>query len=393
MGENIVSNYRGILSGSSWVTSFGTLKTSKKPVFLTFSFPTFMPEDDRKSWPEDEKKWRAFSAQDRIDAKAALKQWGDASGVRFLEAKKDHGDIQFSWIPQPGTQSAFAYHPSNYSPYGEPNTHTHFYPYAGNVYMNTEYSETFRRDKAFKTYILLHEIGHALGLKHPFNTSNYNNSIMSTQYDSVKYSVMAYTSDGDASPTKLAPFDLQAIRALYGTGRSDAKHVKSWHWNAKKEILTLKGKAGSDVIQGTGGKDVISGGGGDDRLLGLSGDDVLSGGSGSDVLIGGTGRDIFRFDTDPSSDGADVIYNFEKIDWIHLSGAIFAKLGPKGALAAGVFEIGAKATSAATRILYDGGHSDGLFYDPDGSGPEASIKIASFQVVTDVVNASHFLII
>ncbi|MDF2811591.1 MAG: hypothetical protein K0S56_2622, partial [Microvirga sp.] len=280
----IVSNYRGILSGSSWVTGTGTSKPAKKPVFLTYSFPTSMMADDRSSWPDEIKNWRAFSKQDRIDAKAALKQWGDASGIRFLEVKKDLGDIQFSWIPTSSQHSAFAYYPSNYSPYNGPSNYIYFYPSAGNVYMNTHFSERFQTDRAFKTYILLHEIGHALGLKHPFNTSNYNNSIMSTQYDSVKYSVMAYTSDGDASPTKLAPFDLQAIRALYGTGRSDAKHVKSWHWNAKKEILTLKGKAGSDLIQGTGGKDVISGGSGDDRLLGLSGDDVLSGGSGSDFL-------------------------------------------------------------------------------------------------------------
>ena len=162
---------------------------------------------------------------------------------------------------------------------------------------------------------------------------------MAAKYDSVKYSVMAYTTD-EASPTKLAPFDIKAIQTLYGTGRSDAKHVQSWKWDAKMEILTLMGKAGPDLIQGTGGADMISGGAGDDRLLGLTGNDTLAGGSGSDFLVGGTGRDTFRFDADWAGQ-ADLIYDFDPAnDSIQLSKGAFATIGPVGSLAANAFERG-----------------------------------------------------
>ena len=120
-----LSDYRGILSGLSWVSSVGTLKATKKPVFLTYSFPTSMPADDRETWPEKKNDWQAFSGNDKADARAALKQWGNASGIRFLEVKKDHGDIQFSWLLSDPSHSAFAFYPSNDSPYGVPDTHTH----------------------------------------------------------------------------------------------------------------------------------------------------------------------------------------------------------------------------------------------------------------------------
>jgi hypothetical protein len=67
-----VSNYTGNLSGQSWVKP-PSMKTAGKPVFLTYSFPTKMSAEDRKSWPSDIPNWRKFSKTDIKEAKAALK--------------------------------------------------------------------------------------------------------------------------------------------------------------------------------------------------------------------------------------------------------------------------------------------------------------------------------
>jgi Ca2+-binding RTX toxin-like protein len=126
-------------------------------------------------------------------------------------------------------------------------------------------------------------------------------------------------------------------------------------------------------------------------LLGLTGNDTLAGGSGSDFLVGGTGRDTFRFDADWAGQ-ADLIYDFDPAnDSIQLSKGAFATIGPVGSLAANAFERGLKSSSATTRVLYDYNSGD-VFYDSDGSGPVAPIKVVTLQAVLDV-NASHFLVI
>ena len=93
------SDYRGILSGESWVSA-PTMKTSAKPVFVTYSFPKTMTDGDRITFSDSIESWKPFSSRDIVDAREALKQWGDASGITFLETKGDHGDIQFSWLPR-----------------------------------------------------------------------------------------------------------------------------------------------------------------------------------------------------------------------------------------------------------------------------------------------------
>ena len=86
---------------------------------------------------------------------------------------------------------------------------------AGNVYLNTEYRADFR-NTSYKKYILLHEIGHALGLKHPFHTSPYNRKKLSQADDHTDNTVMSYDNRGsEVYPTKIRALDKAAVeRAL-----------------------------------------------------------------------------------------------------------------------------------------------------------------------------------
>ena len=98
-------------------------------------------------------------------------------------------------------------------------------------------------------------------------------------------------------PTKLGPLDKLAIKELYGSSKTDGKHVAAWSWNKRTETLTQIGKEHADKIHGTGVKDAIQGRGGNDRLFGFDGDDTLNGGAGNDTLYGSFGDDVFIFDT------------------------------------------------------------------------------------------------
>jgi hypothetical protein len=130
---------------------------------------------------------------DQKVARYALKQWGDASGIRFLETKSGDAGIKFSWFTGFfNTSVAYAEFPELYTPSSsEPGEALERMYEAGNVYLNTEYKEDFK-NTTYKTYALLHEIGHALGLKHPFHTSLYNKKKLSKADDHTKNTVMSY---------------------------------------------------------------------------------------------------------------------------------------------------------------------------------------------------------
>lgn len=198
--------------------------------------------------------------------------------------------------------------------------------------------------------ILLHEIGHTLGLKHPFEgTSTLNGS-----EDSTKYSLMSYANyDGawDAFASTPMLYDILAIQQIYGAnsiaaGAGNDTAIGAWGLDrydggsgtdfidftgttvvgklnlangianfgaSGTQTMTgfeqLLGGSGNDTIIGTGGANLLDGGGGtnsvvggtgsdtisglagNNTLLGWTGDDSLDGGTGNDTIVGGAGAD------------------------------------------------------------------------------------------------------
>ncbi|MFD1331152.1 M10 family metallopeptidase C-terminal domain-containing protein, partial [Methylopila musalis] len=125
------------------------------------------------------------------------------------------------------------------------------------------------------------------------------------------------------------------------------------------------------------GDDTLNGLGGNDELNGGAGNDILIGGAGADILRGGAGADTFRFvDKPTSSSGVDTIVDFAHgVDRIELDSAAFTALS-EGALSASAFHLGAAAADASDRLIYHKS-SGSLFYDADGTGSIAAIKIAT----------------
>ncbi|MEI4889623.1 reprolysin-like metallopeptidase, partial [Klebsiella pneumoniae] len=67
----------------------------------------------------------------------------------------------------------------------------------------------------------LHEIGHAIGLKHPFD-----DPVLKASEDDNANTVMSYTDKGNLS--QLGPFDVAAAQHVYGTPEAKAAAPVRW---------------------------------------------------------------------------------------------------------------------------------------------------------------------
>lgn len=199
-------------------------------------------------------------------------------------------------------------------------------------------------DLSGQTNLVLHELGHALGLDHPFD-----HTTLDPAFDNNHYTVMAYNVDPESHTYNSAMmlYDVLALQDIWGTAAFntgnttytgprtgdvdviwDTGGIDTLNASARANavILDLRegafssfsgyedlaiafgaqieravGGAGNDTITGNalanrlhgrGGDDTISGGGRADILAGGRGNDVLAGGRGNDRLFGGAGDDL-----------------------------------------------------------------------------------------------------
>lgn len=128
---------------------------------------------------------------------------------------------------------------------------------------------------------LLHELGHMLGLKHPFD----GDITLPEWLDDTGYTLMSYTSDGHAH-SSFGEYDIAALDWLYGRdGLGGEMGVNS------AGGIWLDGDDSGDVLTGGQRADVLMGGLGDDLLVGADGNDLLAGSFGDDTMDGGAGLD------------------------------------------------------------------------------------------------------
>lgn len=192
------------------------------------------------------------------------------------------------------------------------------------------------------------------------------------------------------------------VTELVGQGYDRIIASQSFSLSAISEVEVLQAMAGKTAINltGGGGANRITGNLGANVLTGGAGDDTLAGGAGKDVLVGGDGKDFFVFDAkpDPKTNVDKITGYLPKEDTILLDNAVFRGLGKKGTpekpqpLSKKAFWIGTSAHDADDRIIFNK-NTGALFYDDDGIGAHAAIKIITLSKKLKMMTHKEFMII
>jgi Ca2+-binding RTX toxin-like protein len=170
-----------------------------------------------------------------------------------------------------------------------------------------------------------------------------------------------------------------------GVTAGSATHILTW-----TEGSSIKA-AGTQAFQYDAlisGNDTLVGGSGNDFLDGQSGNDSLRGSRGADTLIGGLGSDSIDADGvgidtiryNSSSEGVDTILNFNsRTDRFEFLNTGFdSSLGLLGQLASGDPRFITGAVPSTSDLSYRFRfNSNTLYFDPDGTGTQAEVTIAT----------------
>ena len=251
-----------------------------------------------------------------------------------------------------------------------------YFPYDGavgsDVFLNSQGNSVGNltpSDGRYAALTLIHELGHALGLKHPFTTVDATGNLdggpaLPAVEDVTKWSVMSYNDSPANYHLKYSPFDIAALQYLYGPSkqvqtddtfvlRSDTTNfiwdgggVDTIDGSSQSKPITLFLEPGywgfigdKASLISSAGQITIDFGTVIEKAIGGSGNDYLTGNAANNVLLGGLGNDVLKGmagdDTIDGGAGIDTaVYSHNKADYtISKAAGVFTvndKLGIDG---------------------------------------------------------------
>ncbi len=289
-----------------------------------FAFPSALPSYDRSQSNADG--FEPFNPTQIERTKAALNYISTVINLQFIQTDNPSQSNTISFANNSQEKSAaYAMYPST--------------SYLGSdVFLNKNISGNTRiLDGNYASLTLIHEIGHALGLKHPFRTGGIDDHPDEPPYldsleDNTTWTVMSYTTYPAQYQFSFSPFDIAALQYLYGPSPQSRALTDTYFVN----------DLGPNFIWDGGGIDVIDAGVVDqpvtiyltpgywgwigankgerisdpgqitvnfgtiienlygsnfaDHLIGNSAGNLLYGRGGNDLLDGLTGTDTVRYD-------------------------------------------------------------------------------------------------
>jgi len=327
-------------AGLDFLQMLGAAKT------YYFTFPQSLPSYDTN--PADSNLYATFGVNQVAKAKEALAYISNVVDLKFVQTTNSAAQNTIAFANNSQRNSAgYSYFPRE-----------NFF-YGSDIFINRKSGFATFSDGTYEAITLIHEIGHAIGLKHPFDdTDSVGNTgtppFLTTAEDVTTWTVMSYTALPSNYHMSYSPLDIAALQYLYGpslltrTGNDTYKISQSepnfiWdgvgtdtidasvltqpatiyltpgYWgfvgtkastitspgqvtiNFGSTIEYLTGTSYADKLYGNGVANIISGGAGTDLIEGWDGNDTLVGGQGDDQLNGGAGIDVAQFSGNWSS--------------------------------------------------------------------------------------------
>jgi len=317
--------------------------------------------------PEDAQNWEAASAAMQTAFREMTEAVSGKIDIEFAETE-DVFDlytiaVQVNDIGDPEI-AAYAYFPS-------------LFPVGFDIFIDASLTQpAFQGNRTnFDYEVLLHELGHTLGLKHPFEAAGFfgdaplarcgcsvctaaresfstedpetSASTLSVREDNSQWTAMTYSDRPSYWDGEFRPLDLMALAHLYGVAPDYRAGDDFYEFSTLRGTFVLDGGGADTIYAGDAtvpvvinlvpeswswigeqdryisdaGQLTISsgswieaavGGAGDDWLIGNSRDNLLVGNGGNDMLFGGEGADTLV--GGPGSDVLDFSEEVQAVD-------------------------------------------------------------------------------
>lgn len=248
----------------------------------------------------------AFTADQQEGARMAMAYLSQVTGIEFRETQ-DGANAQLHLsnlvIPYANTTGMCSWSASN--TYNPLNNQLSSYTANAWVYLDSgnfggQNGQLRPGTAGYET--LLHELGHAMGLKHPFLEGAVGDVVLPKDQDHTGNTLMSYThKHGGPAHSTYSPYDIAALNWLYGgDGLRGALGINSTggrFLTGTERADTLVGTAFDDLFHGMGGNDMIYGGQGFDKAVfaGQRGSYQLQAmGDGSLAVTGASGTTVVR---------------------------------------------------------------------------------------------------